>query len=299
MRARLAAAALARALACALACALGAASCEVPPPAAPEVRPGLVVFSVLDPGTIEQTILVMESRATVPDLTNRTFVADDPIVSAGEKPVSGARVVLYGPAGDSAVAIEDPVRRADRLGAGVYRVWTSGNRAFAPPGAYVLLRPGERYRLRITSPIGAAEGSTRVPTVASVVTGPTRTINLFRDTVMMSSSGVAGAGFVYSLRATNGNQEGDSQFRRDLERRLILPSLGDDWAFSHVRERLRSGTRHTLTVTAADSNYFAYFGDRTDPFADRTGRTNLRGAAGVFGSLMVIYALPITVSVGM
>ena len=284
-------------IASALGAALGAASCEVPPPSAPEVRPGLVVFSVLDPGTVQQTIVVMRSRATVPD-TNRPFLPEDPVVSSGETPVSGARVVLYDPAGDSAVAVEDRTLRGDRLGAGVYRVWTSGNRAFAPPGAYVLLRPGARYRLRITSSIGTAEGSTLVPTVTSVVTGPARTLNLFRDTVLLSSSGVAGAGFVYSLRATNGNQEGDSQFRRDLERRLILPSLADDWAFSHVRERLRSGTRHTLTVTAADSNYFAYFGDRTDPFADRTGRTNLRGAAGVFGSLMVIYALPITVSVG-
>ena len=76
-------------------------------------------------------------------------------------------------------------------------------------------------------------------------------------------------------------------------------AMWNDWAFAHVRERLRSGTRHTLTVTAADSNYFAYFGDRADPFADRTGRTNLRGAAGVFGSLMVIYSLPITVQVGL
>jgi hypothetical protein len=287
-----------RAHALAVACALGAASCDVPPPAAPEVRPGLVVFSVLDPATSEQVILLMRSRSTVPDLTSRTFVAEDPIVSSGETPVSGATVVLHGPAGDSAIAVEDAATRADRLGAGVYRVWTSGNRAFVPPGAYVLLRPGSSYRLRITSPLGAAEGTTRVPAVNTVVTGPSRTLNLTRDTVMLSSTGVVGAGFVYSLRTTNGNPEGDAQFRRDLERRLILPSGDDDWAFAHVRERLRTGTRHALTVTAADSNYFAYFGERTDPFADRTGRTNLRGAAGVFGSIMVIYSLPITVSVG-
>jgi hypothetical protein len=138
-----------------------------------------------------------------------------------------------------------------------------------------------------------------VPAVNSVVTGPSRTLNLTRDTVMLASTGVVGAGFVYSLRTTNGNPEGDAQFRRDLERRLILPSGDDDWAFAHVRERLRTGTRHALTVTAADSNYFAYFGERTDPFADRTGRTNLRGAAGLFGSIMVIYSLPITVTVGL
>jgi hypothetical protein len=283
-----------------LAAATLLAACDVPPPSAPAVRPGLVVFSVLDPGLSEQVILLMRSRETVPDLAvNRPFVVEDPIVSAGETPVSGARVVLYGPAGDSAVAVEDNARRADGLGAGVYRVWTSGNRAFAPPNAYVLMRPGSTYRLRIASPLGDAEGSTRVPTTNAVVTGPARTLNLTRDTVMLGSTGVVGAGFVYSLRATNGNIEGDAQFRRDLERRLILPSEGDEWAFAHVRERLRTGSRHTLTVTAADSNYFAYFGERADPFGDRTARTNLRGAAGMFGSVLMIYAVPITVQVGL
>jgi len=32
-----------------------------------------------------------------------------------------------------------------------------------------------------------------------------------------------------------------------------------------------AGACATLTVTAADSNYFAYFGDRTDPFAGIRG----------------------------
>jgi hypothetical protein len=259
-----------------------------------------VVFSVLDPGTTEQVVLLMRSRSTVPDLAARVFDPNDPIVTAGEIPVTGATVVLYGPLGDSAVAREDPTTRPDKSGAGVYRIWTGGTPGFAPAGAFVRLQPGGTYRLRVTSSLGSAEASTRVPAVNSVVTGPLRTVNLTRDTIMLSSGGVAGGGFIYSLRGVNGTQlEGDAQYRRDLERRLILPSRDDDWAFAYVRDRLRTGTRHTLTVTAADSNYFAYFGERSDPFSDRTARTNLRGAAGVFGSIMVIYALPITVSVGL
>ena len=107
---------------------------------------------------------------------------------------------------------------------------------------------------------------------------------------------VSAAGFVYSLRGANGTQtEGDQQYRRDLERRLILPT-GDDWAFSFVSERLRVGTRHFLTVTAADSNYFAYYGSQGDPFADRTQRTTLKGAAGVVGAITVVAAIPITIT---
>ena len=106
----------------------------------------------------------------------------------------------------------------------------------------------------------------------------------------------ASGGFVYSLRGSNGTTlEGDPQFRRDLERRLVLPS-GDAWAFSYARDRLRTGTRHVLTVTAADSNYFEYYGSQGDPFADRTQRTTLRGAAGVFGAITLVYTQTVTIT---
>ncbi|MEO7359852.1 MAG: hypothetical protein ABI120_05960, partial [Gemmatimonadaceae bacterium] len=113
-------------------CALLLAACETPAPTQLKADPGLVVFSVLDPAATEQTILLMQTRPAVRDTASRAVLIDDPIVSAGEIPVTGARVVLYAPNGDSAVAIEDRVRRADRLGAGVYRFWSSGNAATLP-----------------------------------------------------------------------------------------------------------------------------------------------------------------------
>ena len=103
---------------------------------------------------------------------------------------------------------------------------------------------------------------------------------------------------MYSLRGGNGtSNEGDPQYRRVIEPRLVLPSGNDDWAFAFARDILRGGTRHTLTVTAADTNYFEYYGSQVDPFADRTGRTTLRGAAGVFGATLTIYTQPITIAV--
>ena len=47
------------------ACAL--VGCDVPAPVAPEISPRLVVFSILDPGASEHVILLMQTRASVPD----------------------------------------------------------------------------------------------------------------------------------------------------------------------------------------------------------------------------------------
>lgn len=284
-------------VAVALAAAAALAGCELSAPTAASVEPGLVVFGVLNPGSTEQVVLLMRSRAAVPDTTGRTFISDDPIVSSGETPVTGARVVLYGPAGDSAVAVEDRVRRTDRLGAGVYRLWTAGGAASAPAGAYLPLTTGLTYRLHVTSPLGTADGRTLLPAADRIIGSTTsRTISLARDSVILPELGARGAGFVYSLRGSNGtSNEGDPQYRRNVERRLVAPSSADDWAFAFGRGFFTLGSRHTLTVTAADSNYFEYYGAQGDPFADRTGRTNLRGAAGVFGSALTIYTQPITI----
>jgi hypothetical protein len=285
---------------CALRSALCAlvVACDVPAPSAPALQPGLVVFSVLDPGSAEQIVLLMQSRGSVPDVSQLTIVPNDPIVSSGETPVSGARVVLYVAGGDSAVAIEDRVARPDRLGAGVYRIASGGPVGFTPPGAFLPLIAGRTYRLRVTSRLGDAEATTHLPTVDRVVTGPSRNLNLARDSVLLSGTSPSAAGYIYSLRGPNGTSpEGDQQFRRDLERRLILPS-GEDWAFSFASDRLQTSTRHVLTVTAADSNYFAYYGSQGDPFADRTQRTTLKGAAGVFGAITVVATIPITIAQG-
>jgi hypothetical protein len=280
----------------ALLCALAASGCDVPAPSAPDIQPGIVVFAVLDPGSAEQIVLLMQSRASVPDVKQISVVPNDPIVSSGETPISGARVVIYNATGDSAVAVEDRLQRSDHLGAGVYRFYTGGPIGFAPPGTFITLIAGRTYRLRVTSPLGEAEGTTTLPTVDRVITGAPRNVNLTRDSVLLTGNSVIGAGYIYSLRGANGTStEGDQQYRRDLERRLILPS-GEDWAFSFALERMRTGSRHFLTVTAADANYFEYYGSQGDPFADRTQRTTLKGAAGVFGAISVAAAIPITIT---
>ena len=275
-------------------CALFLAACETSAPTQLTAAPGLVVFSVLDPAAPEQTVVLMQTRPAVRDTTSRAVLIDDPIVSAGEIPVTGARVVLYGPTGDSAVAIEDRVRRTDHLGAGVYRIWSSGIAATLPAGAYLPVAMGARYSLKVQSTVGAAEATTSVPSNDRNLNVAARTLNRSRDTVLMGESRAQAAGFIYSLR--NGNATvGTPQFRRSIERRLVLPA-GNEWAFAYVRARFTLGSRYTLTVTAADSSYFAYYSSEGDPFADRSAKTTLRGATGVFGSVLLMYASVVTVT---
>ncbi|MDB4909042.1 MAG: hypothetical protein JWO05_3826 [Gemmatimonadetes bacterium] len=272
-----------------------AGACELPAPTVPSVEPGLVVFSVLDPALGEQVVLLMETRAVVPDTTLRV-TTDDPIVTSGETPVLDARVVLYGPNGDSAVAVEDRVRRPDHLGAGVYRIWSLGAPSAAPADAFLSLLPGQRIRLKVTSAVGSAAASTQIPGIDRVITGNT-VVMMGRDSLVLTTTPTGAGGFVYSLRNSNNvGREGDEQYHRALERHLIMPGVEDEWAFSYAVAFLRRLTRHTVTVTAVDSNYFAYFGESSDPFKDRSAGTNLRGAAGVFGSSIVFYSVVVNIN---
>lgn len=275
--------------------ALLANACETSAPTQLTAAPGLVVFSVLDPSADEQTVLLMQTRPAVADTTNRTVNVNDPIVTAGEIPVSNAHVVLRNAHGDSAIAIEDRLRRADGLGAGVYRLFSTGNPATLPAGAFMPVTQGAVYTLTVQSGVGDASATTRVPSNDRNLNVAARSISLSRDTVQLGASSLLAAGFVYTLRTANGvGTEGTPQFRRALERRLILPT-GSEWAFVYARDRLTTGSRHILTVMATDSSYFGYFGAGADPFADRTGRTTLRGASGVFGSVLLLYSSSVTI----
>lgn len=285
-------------LGAALGAALGGCRADAPTGAA-EAAPGLVLFGVLNPAGTEQVVLLMRSRSTAPSTAGLVFNPADPIVTIGETPVTGARVVVSNAAGDSAVLVEDRVRRPDRLGAGVYRLFT-GAPAAAPTGAYLALRPAQLYRVRVRSTLGEAEGAARVPSaspapVTAIAGAAGGGFVLGRDSVVLPPIAVsAAAGFVYSLRTPTGAQEGDTQYRGALERRLVLPA-GEGWAFAYARDRLADGATHVLTVVAADSSYFAYYSADTDPFADRSSRTTLRGAAGVFGAVLPIAAVPLRV----
>jgi hypothetical protein len=269
--------------------------CDTSVPTLPAPPTRLVVHAVLDPQAPTQVILLQESRAFQPGQPTSSFDPDDPIVSVGEVPVSNARVVLYAGNGDSAVAAEDRTSSPSGKGAGVYRIWSSS--IVAPPasavGAFLPVHPGEHYRLRITSRFGVAEGTTLVPKSS----GPFESggsgfweFDPRYDSLRMRPTQAPAAGYLY--RDTVGDQvlTFNDRFRRDLEQWLILPSANDDWGFAFARDLFVAGSWHMLSVTAVDSNYFAYYSTAFDPFASRSDQTALKGAIGLFGSVLPLFA---------
>jgi hypothetical protein len=287
-----------RRIAIASLCALGLCTailgCDTSVPTLPLPPVRLVVHGVLDPRSATQVILLQESRPSRKPISTAThFDPDEPIISWGETPVTNARVVVYAANGDSAVAAEDRTFRPDGKGAGVYRIWSGS--IVAPPasaaGAFLPVHQGERYKLRITSTFGVAQGSTLVPSSSAPFEGGSRSIDMQRDSVRMRPTQAAAAGFMYRDEVNNQIQSFNDRFRRDLELRLILPSQNDDWAFAFNRYEFQVGTLHTLSVVAVDSNYLAYNGTDIDPFAGNSDRTALTGAVGLFGSVLPLFVL--------
>ena len=282
-----------------LALVLGATTlgCETSMPTLPAPPTRLVVHAVLDPRAPTQALLLQESRAFRAGPPPPNFDPDDPIVSWGEIPVSNARVVLYAENGDSAVAAEDRTLSPNGKGAGVYRIWSSS--IVAPPAsaaaAFLPIHQGERYRLRITSRFGTAEGTTLVPRSTTSFESGSRFIDPTRDSLRMRPRQAPAAGYLYRDEVGEDILVFNDRYRRDLEQRLILPSANDDWAFAFVRDQLVVGQPHVLSVTAVDANYFDYYSTVFDPFASNSDQTSLKGAVGLFGSVLPLYAMRIQI----
>ena len=259
----------------AMGAAVAAIGCEIAGTTAPPVEPRVVVHAVLNPAGQVQTILV-----------ERTLRSETGINGAvAYQPIGNARVVIYGPRQDSAVA-----GRATGTGVleGAYRVLsvtiTDGSPGNAPPNA-LRLRPGERYRLRVETSLGVVTGETTVP-VGGPVDAARRSFNLDRDTLRVSAAGVRNAAGFYLLHETTSAVH--QQYAISLDDALLLPLDGadvPDWSFSFAHQSVYPGIAQRFTVVAVDSNYFKYYVAGFDPFGDDTRGNSLTGGVGLFGSV--------------
>jgi hypothetical protein len=257
------------------------AACELQSTTAPEVEPRAVVHAVLNPAAAQQLVIV--------ERTVRSSAS-----SGGGAPtreaITNARIVIYGPRQDSAVAV--PVSGDG----GLYRVAsvtiTNGSAGTASPNV-LRVRPGERYTLRIETPLGVVTGETTVP-VAGPVDGARRTLNVDRDTLRVDLSAVRNvAGYLLRHERIGAGRE---RFTTSIDDGvLILPlarAAGDPddekWAFSFARQSLYPGVPQNVAVVAVDSNYFRYYVAGFDPFGDDTRGNTLTGGVGLFGSVATV-----------
>jgi len=253
------------------------AACELTDTTAPNLEPRAVVHAVLNPASQQQVILV--------ERTLRSLSTSEGV----REPITDARVVIYGPGEDSVVAASDGAT------AGVYTVSsvtiTDGSSVPLPP--FVLrLRPGERYRLRVETPLGVVTGETTVP-VSGAIDGARRTFNVDRDTLRLVGTARAG-GYVLRHETSSGGRE---RYVATLDEPLLFPLAqaganadDKDWAFEWAREAIRPGHAQNFVVIAVDSNYFRYYVAGFDPFGDDTRGNTLRGGVGLFGSAATMMA---------
>jgi hypothetical protein len=154
------------------------------------------------------------------------------------------------------------------------------------------VRPGERYTLRVETPLGVVTGETTVP-VAGPVDGARRTFNVDRDTLRVDLSAVRNAaGYLLRHERSGSARE---QFTTSLDEVLILPLAraagnpdDEKWAFSFARRSLYPGVPQTFAVVAVDSNYFNYYVAGFDPFGDDTRGNTLSGGVGLFGAVATV-----------
>jgi hypothetical protein len=254
-----------------------AASCEIAGTTAPDVEPRAVVHAVLNPAATVQFVIVERT------LRSASFSGATP----ERQPITNAQVVIYGPRQDSAIGAQ-----VSGVRDGIYRITsvtiTNGSAGTASPNV-LRIRPGERYRLRVVTPVGVVTGETIVP-VTGAVDASRRAFNVDRDTLRLDVSGVRNAAG-YLLRH-EGAGTAHERFTTSLDPILIFPlarASGDPdeqkWAFSFARGSMFPGVPQTFAVVAVDSNYFTYYVAGFDPFGDDTRGNSLTGGVGLFGAV--------------
>jgi hypothetical protein len=270
------------------------AACESDERAVGPGREQPVVHAVLDPGRFEQSILLERT------LTGRVAFDEearvdplDPIVSGGGTPISGARVVVYAPGGDSVVAVEEITRRTDGRGAGVYRVLNHSPFPDDPPGPYLPLEPGGRYALRIETPDGeTVTGETILPGTTGGGSIPVVTVfNRDHDSLFVNWTEVPSTSR-YALRIDT--PFGPYTLFVDSLEYLISGGLRNTDAERFPRVFLPGFTQN-VSVAAVDRNFYDYYRSFSDPFTGAGQLNTVRGGLGLFGASVRVRQLALRV----
>ena len=279
-----------------VAMAVGSA-CQFDTITVPVGRERPVVHSVLNPWVSEEVVLLertLTGRVEIDD--DQPYNRNDPVVTAGGIPISGARVVLYGPTGDSAVASEDKGWRSGDQGAGVYRIANSAvprepnNR----PLQSLRIVPGGTYRLRIITPTGdTITGETSLPRTQAVAPlEGTRMFNRDQDTLSLFWDPIQQAQrYLIRIESPWGPM---FLFTDELE--AMLPGTLRNIFQENLPSVFLPGFRSRVSVAAIDANYFDYFRSANDPFTGSGLISRLTGAVGVFGSMSELYSYRMVVS---
>jgi hypothetical protein len=153
---------------------------------------------------------------------------------------------------------------------------------------------GRRYRLRIVLPDGrVVEGETTTPAVAPVTVATERRIDRTIDTLRLSWPRVPGAR-AYEVRVFEKRDSLDLYsygYLTYTDTSLTLAGTARSQGIPIFIE----GFRYDLVVSAVDANYYGYYAFDSDQHTGTALPSSLQGAEGVFGALVPIVRMSITV----
>lgn len=259
-------------------------ACDLGTVTVPQTAPSVVVHAVLNASAPNQVVLVERTLSGAIDIPDTTFNPNDPIVSAGGIPVSGATVAISDSAGTVFTGVEDKTLFPNGQGAGVYRVPLSGGQ----------LRRGARYELHIhTLDDEDITAYTRVPRPdVSSTGGLTRTFNRDHDTLAVTWNAAA-VTRAYALRIES--PFGPFFLFTDSLRYRLTGDIRNPFAEQFERVFI-PGFRQDLLVAAIDTNFFDFYRTNDDPFTGTGLLSHVNGGLGLFGSMVILSSGTLTVT---
>jgi hypothetical protein len=255
-------------------------ACELTEVTVPEGEPRVIVQSVYSARRMYQFVVVERSlTGTVP-----TSEAEEGVPPGEPRiPITGALVTLTNETRPAGCGTDTLPPRA--VSSGVYAT-----------GFFCGALPGERLRLRVTTPGGdTVTGTTRVPGARSVsvrlatdsATAEFDVLDLDRerDTIRIAVDPILARAMQVEVRQVQDPDEIAVYLFTDslgvaLPGNLFNPFEGDSG-----KPVFELGVEYALTVAVTDSNYYDFVRSRSDPFTGRGFLNRLEGGIGVFGSV--------------
>lgn len=280
-----------------LAAVLVCASCDAGKSVVPTGSDRVVVHAVLSTAVGEEVILVERSLSgRVSFDTSLSFDPDDPIVSSGGVPVSGADVTIASDNCPPAQAVEDLTIRGDGKGAGVYRYRNTPLNT-PPPPPFQCVRAqivrGLRYYLRVVDPTGiVVTSATTVPdALTSGTLIPTDSLDPERETLTFDLD-TARLHSRYFIQIET--PYGPFFLFTDRPHVSIPGTLRNHLVRGHPPVFV-PGFRQGVQASAVDTNFFDYYRSRYDPLSTTGAISHLTGGTGLFGSVLRLNALRVEV----
>ena len=258
----------------------------------------IAVHAVLNPLWPDYTVeveQVLTGRVDIPDTLH--FDPDDPIVSSGGVPVSGAEVWIYSSDGSAGRGVEDITTRTDGKGAGVYRFQNRPPPLFPPPGddirRYRPIYRGQSFQLQVTALGHIVTGETTIPNPLPATTYQSPA-PFDRDTDTLRLAWQAAkdpAHYVFQITSPFGLF---TFFPDSLG--VAVPGLLQNPFAPGIPHVFVPGFIQTISIAAVDRNYYDWFRTRADPLTGQGRISHLTGGTGVFGSYVQMIYKPLDVT---